>query len=468
MGRPIRANYEQSYLFPPSVNDWVPADHPARFIRDFVDALDLKDLGFAMPEGLDGRPAYACDLLLKAWLHGYYHKIRSSRGLEKACYDSISLVWLTGNEHPDHNTLWRFWRTNRSALKGVFRSSVKVAVKNEMVSLALQAVDGTKIAAQVSTARAVHRKELEKYLARIDEAIEEVMGQVEGAEGRESGSYRLPPEMADAQKRREQIRRTLDELAKADCAHRHPRDPEAKVMRCREGERLGYNAQAVSEANHRLIVASEVTDEANDYAQLTPMLQAAKETVGHTAQETLADSGYCCGEQLALAERQKAPVLVTIPVPSKGRHSAYPKSAFTYDRERDVYVCPRGEALCFERTRKWRGKHVSRVYRCTNCSCASRGECTRDPKGRTVEQEPFYEAVERQRQKQTTAKNCALLRKRKEIAELPFARLKHLLGFRRWTVRGLENVRAQWALLCATLNLGVLYGWWKQGKLEMT
>jgi len=162
MSRVIRANYEQRYLLPPSVNDWVPVDHPARFIRDFVDALDLKELGFVIPEGMDGRSAYASDLLLKVWLHGYFHKIRSTRGLEKACYDSISMVWLTGNEHPDHNTLWRFWRSNRHALKGVFRSSVKVAVKNEMVSLALQAVDGTKIAAQVSTARAVHRKELEK------------------------------------------------------------------------------------------------------------------------------------------------------------------------------------------------------------------------------------------------------------------------------------------------------------------
>jgi len=467
MGRIIRADYEQMYLLPPNVDEWVPSDHPARFIRDFVDALDLEALGFAMPEGVDGRPAYASDLLLKAWLHGYYHKIRSSRGLEKACYDSISLVWLTGNAHPDHNTLWRFWTRNREALKEVFKSSVRVAVRNDLASLALQAVDGTKIQAQVSTERAEHHKDLEKQLARWDQAIEEVTAQVERAESEEEGSYRLPEGMTDAAARRERIRRTLEEMDKAGVAHRHEREPEARVMKCREGKRLAYNAQAVSEAKNRLIVASEVTDAENDYGQLMPMIEAASEMVGEPAEETVADSGYWCGEQVALAQERGTGVLVAVREPSKNRASPYRQSAFRYDRARDVYVCPHGEALAFERTRKVRGKHLSRVYRCANRECPYRGACTRDPKGRSVEQSPFHEAVERQKARQKRPDRQALLRRRKVIAEPPFACVKHLLGFRRWTVRGIVNVRAQWAVVCATVNLRVLYGYWKRGTLRL-
>ena len=215
MGRMIRADYDQMLLLPPCVDDWIPADHPARFIRDFVDALDLGELGFAVPEARDGRPAYAPDLLLKAWLYGYFHRIRSTRTLEKACYDSMALIWLTGNQPPDHNTLWRFWRTNKSALGRLFKKSVQVAVASGLVSLALQAVDGTKIAAQVSTARAWHRATMEKQLAHLDKALSEMMAEVETAEKTESGSYRLPSEMADAEKRRARIREALHTLEEA-------------------------------------------------------------------------------------------------------------------------------------------------------------------------------------------------------------------------------------------------------------
>jgi len=465
--RVIRANYEQLYLLPPSINDWIPADHPARFIRDFVDALDLADLGFKLPQAVEGRPPYACDLLLKVWLHGYFHKIRSSRGLEKACHDSIALVWLTGNEHPDHNTLWRFWRNNREALKGVFQSSIRVAVRNDLVSLALQAVDGSKIPAQASTARAWHRERLEKHLAKLDEAIARVMEQVEEGESEETASYRLPPEMADAEKRREQIRRGLEELRQAGRKHLHPAEPEARMMRCREGKKLGYNAQAVTEESNNIIVSAAVTDEANDYHQLTPMMAAAEENVGAPAEVTVADSGYYSGEQLAQAEQLGKEALTNIPRRLRARQKQFSKSRFTYDPEGDIFRCPQGSALEFEHERKWRRQRV-RVYRCRNDACGFRGQCTRDVRGRAIEKEQYYDAVQRHKQKQQLPEKQAQLKKRGQIAELTFARLKQLLEFRRWTLRGLENVRTQWSLLCATLNLRVLFKYWKQGRLQMS
>jgi len=95
MGKELRADYTQTYLLPPSLEEWVDRDHPARFIRDFVLSLDLDGLGFAQPECSTGRPPYSVDLLLSVWLYGYLNRIRSTRRLERACREHISLWWLT-------------------------------------------------------------------------------------------------------------------------------------------------------------------------------------------------------------------------------------------------------------------------------------------------------------------------------------------------------------------------------------
>ena len=128
MSKAIRAGYQQSFLFPPCLEDWIPADHPARFLREFVESLDLKSLGFQEGESEEGRPHYGVDLLLKVWLYGYFVKLRSSRQLEWGCRENVALIWLTGRHEPDHNTLWRFWRDHKKALRKVFGQAVEVAL----------------------------------------------------------------------------------------------------------------------------------------------------------------------------------------------------------------------------------------------------------------------------------------------------------------------------------------------------
>jgi transposase len=117
MSSEIGVNYEKTFLFPPRLEEFVPADHPARFIREFVEALDLEELGFLRRTGTEGRPHYSSDLLLKIWLYGYFMKIRSSRKLEKACMENLGLLWLTGMNYPDHNSIWRFFKAHHKAIK---------------------------------------------------------------------------------------------------------------------------------------------------------------------------------------------------------------------------------------------------------------------------------------------------------------------------------------------------------------
>jgi len=178
----IRAKYGQVYRLPPSLEDWVGRDHPARFLRTFVDELDLRDLGFKERKGEDGRPSYAPNLLLKVWLYGYFQRIYGTRPLERACREHMSLIWLTGMHAPDHNTLWRFWRDNKESLRRVFSQAIKVALSWDMISLVLHAVDGTRIRADVSKKGAWH----------LEETLDEAEKQVEASEREEIGEYRLP------------------------------------------------------------------------------------------------------------------------------------------------------------------------------------------------------------------------------------------------------------------------------------
>lgn len=466
MSYEIRANYSQSWLLPPSLDDLLAEDHPARFIREFVDALDLRQLGFKMRKGEEGRPNYAADLLLKVWLYGYLERVRSSRRLEKACRCDMALMWLTGMNYPDHNSLWRFWNDNRKQLKEVFRQTIRVAAKAELIGMVLHAVDGTKITARASTDKMWGRKILGKKLARLDKSILEMTAEVERSEKQAGGEYKLPEALVGKQKLQGVIREKLAELEKENREHMHPDERDAKVMKNQEGTRLGYNSQAVVDGKCGVIVAADVTNEQNDKHQLTPMLERVKEELGSVAEETVADSGYWSGEELAKAEDAHFPVLVNLDEVEAERDLAgpYGSSNFTYKKEEDCYVCPRGEVLTYERTRQANG---GRVYRCHSCkTCPVRGQCSKDRAGRSVERSPYIEARLRQEEKQKDEDKRKLLRLRMKIVEPVFAVTKELLGFRRYTFGGLTKVRPQWWFLCSLVNLIRMYPLWKAGELE--
>jgi transposase len=470
MSHEIRADYNQQWLFPPSLNDLLPADHPARFIQEFVDALDLKAMGFRMRKGVEGRPNYAPDLLLKVWLYGYLERVRSSRKLERACRQHIGLMWLTGLNLPDHNSLWRFWNENRKALKEVFRMTIQVALKADLIDMVLNAVDGTKITAKASTDKVWNRKTLEGRLERLEKSINQIMAEVEESEDSESGEYRLPQELAEKEKLRETIREKLSELKKEERQHIHPGEPDAEMMKNHEGTRLAYNAQAVVDGKAGMIVAGEITRDKNDKAQLVPMIEAAEDSMGKAAQETIADAGYFSGEQLAKAENAKYSVIVSLDESRKAEEmgGVYHSSNFKYDEVRDCVICPQNQVLAYERTYKGQKRPEAKVYRCKCKDCPVASECSSDKRGRTVKISSYLEHVLRQKHKQKDQAIRDLLRRRMGIVEPAFARVKHLLEFRRWTVAGIDKVKAQWLFVCALVNMTRLYPLWRKGELQFS
>jgi transposase len=471
MANEIRPDYDSMHLFPPALEDWVPADHPARFIRDFVDALDLEDLEFKARRSERGRPNYALDLLLKVWLYGYFNRIRSTRELERACHEHLSLIWLTGMKYPDHNTLWRFLRNNPEAIRKAFAAGVQVAASSGLVGMVLHALDGTKIRAQASRHTALHRKQLERALKELDSKFDEMFSEVEAAEREQEGDYKLPEELQDAETRRQAIRDALAELDNAETDHLQPSEPDARMMKCDGRVDFGYNPQVVVDEHSGLIVAADVTTEETDYEQLVPMVKKVDEVLGDTAEETVADKGYSSGPALHEAQEEGLNVLVHLQ-----SHMDEPKdpdefhhSRFHHDTQRDVIICPRGEFLTFEHE-KWdsSNKYKVRVFRCQSFhDCPDRFSCSSSKRGRTIRINPYKPAVDKQIEKQRTPEAKRSLSRRKVIVEPPFGTIKEGMSFRRFTVHNLDPVRMQWALVCFAFNLRKLYRSWSEGTFVL-
>jgi transposase len=467
MTRPIAPDYGQQFLLPPALEDWVPVDHPVRFLREFVDQLDLAALGFVMPAAAEGRPSYAPSLLLKIWLYGYFHRICATRKLEAAGRDHLGLLWLTGLIQPDHNSLWRFWRDNRQALRAVFKQTVHLAVRTGAVGLVLQALDGTKIEAAASGYSGWSKEYREKLGAQLDDALDQTERTIaeENADG-ETPGYRLPAGLTQRQALRDQIQRGLAQLAADGRQHYHPVEPEARRMKVGSTNRYAYNAQAVADAQEGILVACAATRQETDTGHLVPLTQQARENLGGGASQTVtvADTGYGAGAALQAAAEQGRPVLAPPAEGAPAQDNPYAAPHFRYDASAATVTCPQGRRLDWEGHTTKRGVRVER-YRCHCRDCPVRTDCTRDPQGRQIEVWPHTVAVQAMRARLQVPAVHAQWSRRGAIIERRFGQIKQHDGFRRWTVWGLEAVQTPWVLLCATLNLRVLYRRWQARRM---
>src|SRR5438874_1756654 len=465
MAQPIAPDYGQQFLFPPALEDWVPKDHPVRFIREFVDQQDLAVLGFAMPISTEGRPPYAPGLLLKIWLYGYHHRLRSTRKLEAACRDQLPLLWLSGMIAPDHNSLWRFWRDNKKALRQLFKHSVQLALKAGVVGLVLQAVDETKIQAAASPHSGWSKEQMHKLLAALDRELEEAEKQLE-QEGPipEGSGYRLPARLEERQAVRATVKAGLEQLEQDGRAHYHPKEPEARRMKC-EGKRpFAYNAQAVVDQTHGVVVAAEVTVEEQDSSQLVGMVEQAQQNTGAaTSVLTVADGSYGSGAQVAEAAQRKLNVLVKPQEGGLRKDNGYSARHFQYDPILGTVTCPQKRQLAFSAEARQKGQTVKR-YCCRAKDCPVAKLCQDSRGRRVIEIWSHTAAVQAMRERLTQAEPQQQLAKRGRIIERHFGQIKQHEGFRRWTVGGADNVRTQWALLNLINNLRVLYTHWSSRK----
>jgi transposase len=458
-------NRTRMFLLPPSLDDFVPEDHPARFVAEFVDSLDLEALGISSTPEVEGRPSYPPQLLLNCWLYGFMTRQRSSRQLERACTENVAFMWLTGYERPDHNTLWRFYRRYREAMRGLFRQTVRLAVEVELVDFALQAVDGTKIAGSAASRRMLDRAALQEFERQVEASITAV--EQENAEEEASGppSWRLPKGLKDRERLRQQVREGMARLTEEPARRQvNLGDLDARLMKGPHGYLTGYNVQAVVDGAAGILMAGEVTTSGVDMPFLVPMVQQAAANGGRLPEQVVADTGYYSGANL-VGMSELGVDLVVPPQPPSNRTQdpawAYHASHFLYDPATDSFTCPQGAPVVFSRLKPRRGVLV-RVYRARGCPhCPVRPLCTKTSR-RLLEISPWESVTEAHQARMSRADARQLMAQRRQLIEPIFGIIKEILGLRRFLLRGLAGVQAEWALVATAYNLAKLYRlWWK-------
>ena len=261
---------------------------------------------------------------------------------------------------------------------------------------------------------------------------------------------------------------TLDELLPSD--HINLTDQDARLMKTRRGAMPSFNAQAMvssmvvpGQGASMLITAADVSANPDDHAQPVPMLEEAEEVTGVRAQLTLADAGYHSGKNLKDCARDGRAVLMPDPK-RKYRGGPYRKDRFIYDASDDSYICPEGQQLSFRRYMQANTARV-RLYRTRSGvrqSCPAFGVCTVDAvHGRALTMEPHEETLLHHRALMSTDEAKSASRRRGELIEPVFGINKQQMGSRRFALRGLTNVAAEWITTVTALNLRTLWRVWE-------
>jgi transposase len=228
-------------------------------------------------------------------------------------------------------------------------------------------------------------------------------------------------------------------------------DPEARRMRTAKGSVVGYNAQAAVDHKNKLIVAEDVTNEETDLQQLSGMAKEAKANLNADKLDVVADAGYCTTAQVAQCqEHHITPYVPKADTSANTARGLFGKSAFTYDPQKDVYVCPAGRTLTYRFSTDEKGRQL-RYYRASECKrCALRKQCTRNQGNRTItreEDEALMEAMALR-----VKANPQIMKLRKQLCEHPFGTLKRFLGYTHFLLKGLVKVRAEWSLMTLAYN----------------
>jgi transposase len=434
------------YLFPPSVQEWLPEKHLARFVVEIVSKLELRKLEDSYTKR--GSEGYHPAVMLALLFYGYATGVFSSRKLEQATYDSVAFRYIAGNTHPDHDTVAHFRKRFLEELKPLFVEILLLAQAMGFLKLGRVSLDGTKVKANASKHSALSWGHIQKLEAQLREEVEELMRLAEEADGREEAEgMEIPTELARREERLKAIEQAKQKLAER-AAERHaaeqaeyeakvaqreaqrkkgkkPKGPEPKPPQggLREKDQINltdedsrimpvsgggfeqcYNAQAVVDHDSLLIVAAHVSQSANDKQELEPALEALEalpESLGH-AQELLADSGYfsqsnverCVGEQVT-------PYIAV---------------------EREVHHLPLKE--------RWEEP---------------------EPPGEDAD------AVDEMRYRLKTPAGRAIYGQRKAVPEPVFGIIKSVMGLSQFFLRGAEAVDGEWRLASIAWNLKRMY-----------
>lgn len=299
---------EQGVLFPERLEDYISEENPVRFIDAFVENLDLEALDFQRTTpAWTGRSPYSPQDLLKLYIYGYLNKVRSSRKLEQETHRNVEVMWLLCKLTPDHKTISDFRKDNRNAFLGVFRSFTLLCRQLDLFGGQLIAVDGSKFKAVNNPNRHFTKDQLKKRVQDLDKKIDQYLQDLDACDAKEASTpSKDKTSLEDKIKKMKEKQTTYTHLL-SDLEERGENqvsltDPDSRSMPKSPKAKVGYNVQTAVDDKHHLIVEQDVTNEANDKAQLSKMSIKAKETMGVEELNSAADRGYYTGEEIKVCE----------------------------------------------------------------------------------------------------------------------------------------------------------------------
>ena len=447
----------QTLPFPERLEDYLAAENPVRFLDAFVASLDLHALGFAKAHcAHTGRPPYAPAVLLKLYLYGYLHRVRSSRLLEAECHRNVEVLWLLGKLAPDFKTIADFRKDNLQPLKAVARQFTLLCRKLELFGGELLAIDGSKFSAVNARDQNFNAAKLQELIARADARLAEYFAQMDTAdagepEGAALTKTELAQKIAALQDKQDWHKELLGELDE-DQKQISVTDPDTRKMPTAHGMIVGYNAQVAVDAKHKLIAAADVTNEGTDYQQLANVALEAKVNLELTKMDVVADAGYYNASEVGRCrEHGITPFIPKADTSANTKLGLYGKSQFKYDAVKNAYVCPAGGELTYRFSTYELGRELQ-YYRATGCkACALKSRCTRNKANRTITREANEHLMEAmaQRMQQQPEK----FKLRKTLAEHPFGTIKRWFGYTHFLLKGLAKVQCEWSLTTLTYNL---------------
>ncbi len=439
----IPTNREQQYLFPPSIQDWLPEEHLARFVVEIVSQLNLGPL--AETYAGKGCKAYHPEILLSLLFYGYATGVFSSRKIEEATYDSVAFRFISANTHPDHDTIANFRKRFLEQLKPLFTQILMFAHEMGLLKMGKISLDGTKIKANASKHHALSWDYACKLELQLQTEVNELIRLAEQADTEENpDGMDIPQELRRRQDRLNaiaQAKATIEERAaqryaqeqqeyeekatarraKAEASGKKPRGPEPKpptpgprkkdqVNLTDEESRImpssdkgfvqAYNAQAGVDVDTMIIVESHISQASNDKQEISPTLaslHALPEELGRV-DTILADAGYFSDNNVVSCEQSGVEPFIP---PNRDKHNQPLTERFV------------------------------------------------DPPPLPEDAKPIY----KMRNKLKTVEGRKIYAKRKSTVEPVFGIIKHVLGFRQFFLRGLKAVSGEWTLVSIAWNI---------------
>ena len=464
--RLIPVNRKQMRIMPVDVERLISEEHEARAIWDFVGSLDLaayyKEI--ASIEGDAGRPAYDPQVLMSIWIYAYSRGIGLAREIARRTEYDPPFQWITALEIINYHTLSDFRITHKASLDRIFVEVLGILSAEGLITLERTTQDGTKVKACAGTGS--FRKE-EKIKAHLKAAEEQIRLLQESEE--ESGLRLQKADIRMAKERKERLDHALEELKKVrqtkagDKARVSMTDPDARIMKQSDGGYApSYNLQISADSACDIIVAQQITQHPEDFAELIPAIRRIEENTGKKPLQMIADGGYTTRENIvAMAEKgldfigsfEGRTPLHPGQFASRGIDDAFRPERFIYNPEADTYICPQGKVLHHRSTQKRAGKtrstYSARIRDCRACSF--REKCC--GKRRSVVRSVNDPAVEVFIEKMKTDGAKQIYQTRAPIAEFPNAWIKQKIGLRQFHVRGLLKVGMEALWACLTYNI---------------